>query len=122
MPMQGQLKPQNILRMVKLAHTLIWVFLTWCVLTIPYYGYRGRFLISVLLFGIVILETIVLALNRMRCPLTDIAARYTSERRENFDIYLPLWLARYNQLIFGGLFMAGSLYTLYRWWSGHGSV
>ena len=25
--------------------------------------------------------------------LTDVAARYTPERQDNFDIYLPLWLA-----------------------------
>jgi hypothetical protein len=30
----------------------------------------------------------------MRCPLTGIAARYTDDRRDNFDIYLPPWLAR----------------------------
>jgi len=62
----------------------------------------------------------VLALNRWRCPLTGIAARYTDNRRDNFDIYLPLWLARYNKHIFGLLFAAGLLYTLLRWksWMG----
>jgi hypothetical protein len=51
----------------------------------------------------------------MRCPLTDVAARYTDERADNFDIYLPLWLARYNKQIFGPLFAAGLLFTLARW-------
>jgi hypothetical protein len=40
----------------------------------------------------------VLWLNGWRCPLTDVAARYTDDRRANFDIYLPEWLARYNEL------------------------
>ena len=57
------------------------------------------------LAGAVLLETAVLAANRWQCPLTDIAARYTDDRRENFDIYLPLWLARYNKEIFGPLFL-----------------
>jgi protein-S-isoprenylcysteine O-methyltransferase Ste14 len=35
------------------------------------------------------------------CLLTDLAARYTAERAANSDIYLPLWLARYNKPIFG---------------------
>ena len=48
----------------------------------------------------------------MRCPLTDVAARYTSDRRDNFDIYLPLWLARYNKHVFGTLYVAGIVYTL----------
>ena len=44
--------------------------------------------------------------QRMRCPLTDLAARYTDDRRANFDIYLPLWLAANNKRIFGSVFVA----------------
>jgi len=61
------------------------------------------------------MEVVVLAANRMRCPLTDVAARYTADRRDNFDIYLPLWLAHYNKIIFGSLFVAGLLITIVRW-------
>jgi hypothetical protein len=60
-------------------------------------------------------ECAVLALNRGHCPLTDLAARYTEERTDNFDIYLPLWLARRNKAIFGTLFVAGALFVLGRW-------
>jgi hypothetical protein len=45
----------------------------------------------------------------MHCPLTAVAARYTAERRPNFDIYLPAWLARHNILIFSTLYAAGLL-------------
>jgi hypothetical protein len=41
--------------------------------------------------------------------LADLAARYTMDRAENFDIYLPLWLARHNKTIFGTIFVAGEL-------------
>jgi hypothetical protein len=47
--------------------------------------------------------------------LTGLAARYTEERAANFDIYLPEWLARHNQSLFGALFVAGGLFTLWRW-------
>ena len=57
----------------------------------------------------------MLALNRGRCPLTDVAGRYTEERADNFDIYLPRWLARYNKLIFGTLFVIGELFLLRQW-------
>jgi hypothetical protein len=40
---------------------------------------------------------------------------YTDDRRDNFDIYLPLWLARHNELVFGWLFAAGLAFTLGRW-------
>jgi hypothetical protein len=57
----------------------------------------------------------VLAVNRWRCPLTPIAARYTEDRRANFDIYLPEWLARYNKEIFGTLYLAGVVLLVVRW-------
>ena len=69
-------------------------------------------------FGLTVLvvgECLVLAVNRGRCPLTDLAARCTDERAANFDIYLPEWLARHNKSIFGFLFVAGELVLLWRW-------
>jgi len=56
----------------------------------------------------------ILAANQGRCPLTGLAARYTEQRTANFDIYLPLWLARHNKTIFGALFVAGVLFVLGR--------
>jgi len=61
------------------------------------------------------LQVLILVFNRLRCPLTAIAARYTSDRRANFDIYLPEWLARHNKGIFGTFFVFGLLFTLARW-------
>ena len=62
--------------------------------------------------GIVFIEVLVLIANKWRCPLTGVAARYTDDRRDNFDIYLPEWLARHNKLIFGVLYVVGVLVTL----------
>ena len=111
--METAKKQLYALRAVKLAHTLIWIFFVLCILGIPVYAHRGEFLISGVLFGFVLLECLVLLLNRFRCPLTDVAARYTYARQENFDIYLPQVIARYNKEIFGTLFLAGSLYALW---------
>jgi hypothetical protein len=47
--------------------------------------------------------------------LTDLAARYTDEPTDSFDIYLPLWLARRNKTIFGTLFAVGEFFVLGRW-------
>jgi hypothetical protein len=52
-----------------------------------------------------------LAINGWRCPMTLMAGRFTDERRENFDIYLPIWLAKHNKLIFGALYVAGVLFA-----------
>ncbi len=40
---------------------------------------------------------------------------YTDDRRANFDIYLPEWVARYNNQIFGPLYAAGLLVLAIRW-------
>jgi len=63
----------------------------------------------------VLLEVAILLANRMRCPLTDVATRYTENREPNFDIYLPRWLARNNKVIFGTLYAVGVLAAAMLW-------
>ena len=103
------------LRKVKLLHTVAWAFFAGCILLVPLAAWQRRFDVALVLIMIVTVEVAVLVWNRFKCPLTDVAARYTDDRRDNFDIYLPLWLARYNKHIFGSLFAAGVLFTLIQW-------
>ena len=84
-------------------------------MALPIAGLRRRFRWAAGLSALVLVESVVLAMNHFRCPLTDLAARYTEERGANFDIYLPEWLALHNQSIFGALFVAAGLFTLWRW-------
>ena len=100
------------LRAIKLLHTAVWALLVGIILAIPVLAWQNRFTGVAVFTGIMLVEVAVLAVNGMRCPLTDLAARFTDDRRANFDIYLPLWLARYNKEIFGTLFVAGILLTL----------
>jgi hypothetical protein len=78
---------------------------------------KQRYVWAAVLIGFVLVECGVLAANRGRCPLTGMAARHTEQRSANFDIYLPVWLARYNKAIFGTLFVVGGLFVLARWWT-----
>ena len=103
------------LERIKLLHTAIWAFFAGSIVAIPVFAARGAFQWAAALSALVLIECAVLALNQGRCPLTDVAGRYTEERRDNFDIYLPVWLARYNKLIFGVLFALGEAYALVRW-------
>lgn len=103
------------LRALKLLHTLVWAFFAGCILAIPVLGWAGRYAAAAVLSGIVLLEVLVLALNGWACPLTGVAERYTAERRDNFDIYLPAWLARHNKRIFGSLYVLGVLATALLW-------
>ena len=113
------MKPQSqripVLAGIKLLHTAIWLFFAGCIVAIPFAGAARQFRCVAFLTGLVLVECAVLAANRGRCPLTDLARRYTEDRTDNFDIYLPLWLARRNKTIFGTLFAIGELFVLGRW-------
>lgn len=100
---------------IKLVHTVIWAFFAACIFAIPIIGLRRRFKWALTLSALVLMECGILALNHGRCPLTGMAARYTLERADNFDIYLPDWLARRNKVIFGTLFVIGEIVVLWRW-------
>jgi hypothetical protein len=99
---------------IKLLHTAIWAFFVACIVAIPIEGAYRRFYAAGVLIAVVLIECVVIAINQGRCPLTDLAARYTEERADNFDIYLPLWLARHNKTIFGTLFAIAVVYVLIR--------
>lgn len=103
------------LRAVKIIHTVVWVFFAGCIIAIPILCLLRRYNQAAMLAAIVLIEVLILAANRLRCPLTAIAAKYTDDRRDNFDIYLPLWVARNNKLIFGLLYLAGILLTIAGW-------
>ena len=108
---------QARLTLIRTVHTVIWAFFAGCILAIPAAAWLGRHEVAAWLIAIVFVEVAVLVANRWRCPLTAVAARYTEDRRDNFDIYLPLWLARYNKQVFGTLYALGMVYTLFAWLS-----
>ena len=100
---------------IKLLHTLVWALFVACILGIFLFARQGRLDLAIVLIAVVMVEVLVLVLNRMRCPLTGVAAQYTDERAPNFDIYLPLWLAKHNKSVFGTLYLVGIAYTLVEW-------
>ena len=104
-----------MLTAIKLLHTVIWAFLAVSILALPLAAVLRHFRLARILSVVVLLECGVLALNGGRCPLTNLAARYTFERASNFDIYLPDWLARYNKVIFGSLFIFGEVVVVWCW-------
>ena len=109
------LSPSHRLLAVKLLHTVVWAFFAACVVAIPVLGWQGRVVAATVLSGVVLVEVGILLMNGMHCPLTPIAARYTEDRRANFDIFLPEWLARYNKEVFGPLYALGLAYVAYLW-------
>jgi len=76
------------------------------------------FNIQLWIIAAVFAEGVVLLINKGRCPLTPWAERHTDDRRPNFDIYLPVWLAKWNKWIFTLLFALGLGVALWREFAG----
>jgi hypothetical protein len=105
----------NALVAIKLLHTAVWAVLAGCIVALPIAALLHRFDWAIILTAIIVAECGVLALNKGRCPLTGVATRFTDDRADNFDIFLPNWVARHNRAIFGTLFVVNELFVLWCW-------
>lgn len=65
-------------------------------------------------YVLIAVEALVLLMFKWHCPLTVIARRYSDSQRDNFDIYLPNWLARYNKHIYSAIMVIIMILTVYR--------
>ncbi len=106
---------KSVLIALKTIHTLIWLFFNAVMGYLFYAVITNR--IDIWLWvgiGFIVLETIVLLVFKMKCPLTIVARRYSASTKNNFDIYLPEWLATYNKQIYSVLFAIFLLILIYR--------
>jgi hypothetical protein len=104
--------PRAALVTIKTVHTVVWCIFVAAIVGVPVAARFESWTLVAALVALVSAECVVLVANGMRCPLTTIAERYTDDRRANFDIWLPEWLARHNKSIFGTMFVIGVLYTV----------
>ena len=89
------------LTLIKTVHTLVWVFFNVVIFYLFYAVVTGNIdKRAWICLGLIALEVITLLMFRMMCPLTVMARKYSNSTKDNFDIYLPNWLARYNKLIY----------------------
>ncbi|HEY5745502.1 MAG TPA: hypothetical protein VIU12_05480 [Chryseolinea sp.] len=91
---------------IKTVHTVIWVgfniilfYLLYAVTTnkIDMWVWMG--------VSAVLLEGVVLAIFKLTCPLTLLARKYSASASDNFDIYLPNWMARNTKRIYTTMFV-----------------
>ena len=100
---------------VKLIHTAIWGFFVAVIFFVLYSGLANRITAYTgVAIGLVLAEGLVLLFFGGRCPLTLIARSYSDSVRDNFDIFLPNWLARYNKELFTTLYVIGLIGVAYR--------
>ena len=96
-------------------HTIIWLFYVLIIFYILYAGIYNKINLYIwIAIGLVIFEVIILAVFKGKCPLTILGYKYADNQQVGFDIYLPRWLAKYNKIIFGTIFVIGILIVIYR--------
>lgn len=109
------MQKETRLILVKLLHTLVWLFFNVVIFYMLYAVISNKIDIWLWIgYGLVLLEALVLLLFRFFCPLTLIARKYSDSTKENFDIYLPNWLAKYTKLIYTSIMVLITIITAYR--------
>lgn len=107
--------PGSRLIIIKWVHTLIWLFFVVIIFYILYSGIFNKVNMHTWIgIGLIVGEGIVLLVFKMFCPLTIMARKYSDSEKDNFDIFLPNWLAKYNKLIFTTLYIIGLIIVLIR--------
>ena len=103
------------LLIIKITHTMIWLFFNVVIFYLLYAVIVNKIDKWVwICVGLVVLEGLVLVLFNMFCPLTVMARKYSDSTKDNFDIFLPNWLAKYNKLIYTSIFGVAVLILVYR--------
>jgi len=109
------MKGETKLMLIKAVHTLVWIFFNIVIFYMLYAVLADKIDKWLWIgFGLVILEGLTLLLFKFFCPLTIIARSYSDSTRDNFDIYLPNWLARYTKLIYTSIVGVIILILMYR--------
>jgi len=100
---------------IKTVHTLIWIFFNIVIFYMLYAVIIGKIDKWLWLgFGLVALEGLVLLVFKFFCPLTIMARQYSDSDRDNFDIYLPNWLARNTKRIYTSIVLFIAVIALLR--------
>ena len=103
------------LLIVKIIHTIVWLFFNVVIFYLLYAVIVNKIDKWVwICIGLVLIEGLVLLLFKMFCPLTIIARKYSDSTKDNFDIFLPNWLAKHNKLIYTSIFVVAILILIYQ--------
>lgn len=110
------MQKKTTLIIIKSVHTFIWLFFNAVIFYMLYAVIASKLDRWLWIgYGLVAMEGLTLVLFKFYCPLTVLARKYSSSTRDNFDIYLPNWLARYTKLIYSSIMIIIITLTLIRY-------
>lgn len=100
---------------VKIIHSVIWLFFNVVIFYLLYAVIVNKIDKWIWIgLSFILLEGIVLILFKMTCPLTLIASKYSDSSKDNFDIFLPNWLAKHNKFIYSLIVVIVIIILVYR--------
>ena len=113
--LEVRMDKSTILIGIKILHTIIWLLFNAVLFYLLYAAIQNLINIWVWVgIGLVLAEGVLLIIFKNTCPLTFLARKYSDSTKENFDIYLPNWLAKYNKLIYTVIFLCVAVAIIYR--------
>ena len=105
--------------LIKLTHSLIFWVQVACLAYILFAGITRTFNVILLIaIGSILLNGLLLLLNKGRCPFTTLAERQGTEKGSVTDIFLPDWIARNVFRVSTALFSAELLLLAFRYFTG----
>ena len=109
------MKAASPLIIIKNIHTSVWLFFN-VVIFYLFYAVVWNHINKWVWIGLscFIIEGLVLLIFNKFCPLTLLARKYSASTKDNFDIYLPNWLAKYNKLIYTSFLSVIIVILIYR--------
>ena len=103
------------LTLVKTIHTIIWLFFNVVIFYLLYAVIVNKIDEWIwICIGLIVLEGVILIIFKKVCPVTLVARKYSDSTKDNFDIYLPNWLARYNKEIYSIIVLIAIIILIYR--------
>jgi len=100
---------------IKTVHTLIWLFFNVVIFYMLYAVITNKLNIWLWIgYALFFLEGVILLIFKFFCPLTIMARKYSDSTKDNFDIYLPNWLAKYTKLIYTSILAIVIILTIYK--------
>jgi hypothetical protein len=106
---------QTKLTLIKIIHTAIWVFFNFVIFYMLYAAIANKLDLWLWLgYGFIFLEGLTLLTFKSHCPLNLLARKYSNSTKDNFDIYLPNWLAKYTKLIYTTIVAIAFIITIYQ--------
>ena len=103
------------LMLIKIVRTGIWIFFNFVIFYMLYAAIANKLDHWLWLgYGFITLEGLILLTFKSYCPLNLLARKYSKSTQDNFDIYLPSWLAKYTKLIYTTIFALITIITIYQ--------